>query len=240
MTTLDCIGSGNAFSNGQYWNGFLLDRRVLLDCPAQTLTHLQKLDLEIDQLDLILLSHQHSDHVIGMDLLLLELTMGRASRSERPLRIAAPPGVYERVAEIIGGAPRMTPKDDDRITWIEMHDGASFEWEGVTVQAVEVDHMPELFLAVGYRVEIDGKLIAYTGDTKICDAVYTLAEGADLLVLECGGGPPHMNWDDIHKLRDDLPASTQMLVTHYNGVTAPDVSAIDGLSLAEDFASYEL
>lgn len=239
MTTLDCLGSGNAFSYGQYWNGFLLDRRVLLDCPAQTLTHLYKLDLDVDELDLILLSHPHSDHVIGMDLLLLELAISATKKRDRPLRIVAPPGVYERVSEIVGESPRMTARDDERLTWVELTDGQSFEWEGVGVQAVEVDHMPQ-FVALGYRVQLADRLVAYTGDTKLCDGVYTLAEGADLLVLECGEGPPHMNWDDIHRLRDELPATTRMLVTHYNRLKAPDVSAIDGLTLAEDFASYEV
>lgn len=239
MTTLDCIGSGNAFSYGQYWNGFLLDRRVLLDCPAQTLAHLHKLDVDAGELDLILLSHEHSDHILGMDLLLLELTMSATQQRDRPLRIVGPPGIYDRVHAIVGGSPRMPARDDERITWVELRDGERFEWEGVAVQAVQVDHMPQ-FVALGYRVQIDGRLVAYTGDTKLCDAVYTLAEGADLLVLECGGGSPHMEWDDIHRLREELPASTRMLVTHYNRLKAPDVSAIDGLTLAEDFASYEL
>ena len=239
MTTLDCLGSGAALSYGQYWNGFLLDRRVLLDCPPQTLAHLHRLALDVDELDVILLSHRHSDHVFGMDLLLLELLRSETKRRERPLRIAGPPGIYERVREIIGDSSRMPARDDARITWLELSDGERFEWEGVTVQAVEVDHVPQ-FVALGFRVQLDGLLVAYTGDTQLCDAVHTLAEGADLLVLECGGGPAHMRWDDIHRLRDELPASTRMLVTHYNGLTAPDVSAVEGLTLAEDFASYEL
>jgi len=49
----------------------------------------------------------------------------------------------------------------------------------------------------------------------------------------------HMEWDDVFALRRRLPPSTRMLVTHYDHRTAPDVSAVEGLTLAEDFATYE-
>src|SRR5687767_15333825 len=92
---LDCLGSGYAFSHGRDWSGFLLNGRVLLDCPPQSLAALYRIGLQrIVDLDLILLSHLHSDHVLGMDLLLLELEQGRAStlRDKRPLAVAGPLG----------------------------------------------------------------------------------------------------------------------------------------------------
>lgn len=52
----------------------------------------------------------------------------------------------------------------------------------------------------GYRIEIDGKVIAYCTDTGICNNAVTLARGADLLITECGLKPgaaspewPHLN-----------------------------------------------
>ena len=51
---LDCLGSGFAFSHGRYWSGFLLDGRVLLDCPPQTLPHLFKLDVRSEAIELVL------------------------------------------------------------------------------------------------------------------------------------------------------------------------------------------
>ena len=52
----------------------------------------------------------------------------------------------------------------------------------------------------GYRVELDGKVIAYCTDTGVCDNAITLARNADLLITECGLKPgesspdwPHLN-----------------------------------------------
>ena len=111
----------------------------------------------------------------------------------------------------------------------------------MSVECVEVEHAPEI-TALGFRVHLGGRLLAYSGDTRMCDALRVLAEGADTLIIECGGHREthHMTWDDVFALRETLPSSTRMLVTHYDHRTAPDVSAVNGLALAEDFATYEV
>ena len=55
----------------------------------------------------------------------------------------------------------------------------------------------------GYRVEIDGRVIAFCTDTGVCDNAITLARDADLLITECGLKPgdsspdwPHLNPQD--------------------------------------------
>ena len=79
---LDCLGSGFAFSHGRYWSGFLLDGRILLDCPPQTLPHLFRLGVATAEVELVLLSHAHSDHIGGVDLFLLEAMQGGAMQGE--------------------------------------------------------------------------------------------------------------------------------------------------------------
>ena len=240
---LDCLGSGHAFSHGRYWSGYLVNGRVLLDCPVQTLAHLYRLgDAVPAQLDLVLLTHAHSDHIGGMDLLLLDQLQGRtaAQRDGRPLAVAAPPGMYDRLREVIGPSERLPQRDDPRVHWFEQPAGDAFEWAGVRIEAVAMEHDPALDCH-GYRLHIDGGIVAYTGDTRMCDAVLRLAAGADVLVVECGGDRRHhhMEWPDVFALRERLAASTEMLVTHYDHREAPDVSSIPGLTLARDFATYE-
>lgn len=238
---LDCLGSASAFSYGRYWSGFLLDGRVLLDCPPQTLAHLYRLGVSVDQVDLVLLSHQHSDHILGLDPFLLEAMLSESEQRQRPLAIAGTPGIYERLREVVGASSRLPPREDPRITWFEQPGGSAFEWAGVSVECVEMEHTPDI-TALGFRVRLRDRLLAYSGDTRMCEALPALAEGAEMLVVECGGRREshHMEWDDVFALRERLPPSTRMLVTHYDHRTAPDVSAVDGLELAEDFATYEV
>ena len=242
---LDCLGSASAFSHGRYWSGFLLDGRVLLDCPPQTLAHLYRLEVSVEQIDLVLLSHQHTDHILGLDLFLLDAMLSETEQRGNPFAIAGPPGIYDRAREVVGDSSRLPPRDpsaaERRITWFEQSGGSAFEWAGAKVECVEVEHAPDI-TALGFRVHLGGRLLAYSGDTRMCDALLTLADGADALIVECGGRREshHMEWEDVFALREALPASTRMLVTHYDHRTAPDVSAVAGLTLAEDFARYEV
>src|SRR5688572_24316661 len=154
---LDCLGSGHAFSHGRDWSGFLLNGRVLLDCPPQALAALYRIGMRrIVDLDLILLSHLHSDHILGMDLLLLELEQGLAAnlRGGRPLAAGGPLGTYERLRAIVGDSDRLPAKDDPRLAWFESDEPSSFEWAGIEVDRFVMEHDSRL-VALGYRVGID-------------------------------------------------------------------------------------
>ncbi|MGE0135996.1 MAG: MBL fold metallo-hydrolase [Dehalococcoidia bacterium] len=234
---LDCLGSGNAFSFGRYWSGFLLDRHILLDCPPQTLAHLFKLGVATEEIDLVLLSHEHSDHIGGVDLFLLDAVYRTWARRTRPLAIGGPPGVYDRLRAVIGDSDRLPPRDDPRITWFEYSDGGAFEWAGASVECVEVDHDPAL-TSLGFRVHAGGSVVAYSGDTRPCAVVERLADGADLLILECGVGTYHFDWPDVLALRSRLPARTEILVTHYPDEGSEAARGVPGLRLAEDFEVY--
>ena len=245
---LDCLGSGHAFSHGRDWSGFLVNGRVLLDCPPQALAALHRLGLQrIVDLDLVLLSHLHSDHILGMDLLLLELEQGLAAplRGNRPLAIAGPLGTYERLRAIIGDSDRLPSREDPRLVWFESDAPSTFAWAGVEVERSVMEHDPRL-VALGYRVRIDDRLLAYTGDTRMTPAIEELATGADVLVVECGGPPAegkvttHLDWPDVLALRERLPAATHLLVTHYDALTAPAQDELPpGVTLAEDGAIWE-
>ncbi|MCC6236631.1 MAG: hypothetical protein IT299_03545 [Dehalococcoidia bacterium] len=221
---------------------------MLLDAPPQTLAALYRLGgaEAVAQIELVLLSHLHADHILGMDLLLLELEQGAASRlrGERPLAVAGPPGTHSRLRGIVGRSDRLPERADPRIVWIEDDAPSRFAWGDLEVEHIEVAHDPRL-TAHGYRVHLDGRVVAYTGDTRMCPAVDALAEDADVLIVECAGAPregavaTHLDWPEVYALRERLPARTRILVTHYDHLAAPAVEALPaGIVLAEDGRTY--
>ncbi|MFN8556911.1 MAG: MBL fold metallo-hydrolase [Dehalococcoidia bacterium] len=59
---LTFLGSGNAFAGAGCWSGFLANERVLFDAPPTTLYGLKRAGVDLNQIDVVLLSHFHGDH----------------------------------------------------------------------------------------------------------------------------------------------------------------------------------
>src|SRR5215831_12592944 len=75
---------------------------ILFDCGEGTQISLRILGWGIKDIDLILISHVHADHVAGLPGLLL--TQGNSGRTE-PVAIVGPPGVAEVVRGLCVVAP---------------------------------------------------------------------------------------------------------------------------------------
>jgi ribonuclease BN (tRNA processing enzyme) len=75
---------------------------------------------------------------------------------------------------------------------------------------------------LGYRFDLDGKIIAYCPDTGICDNAVLLAEDADLLITECSHKPgenspewPHLNPQDAAEIARRAKAK-RLALTHFD------------------------
>ncbi len=69
-------------------------------------------------------------------------------------------------------------------TEIRLHE-LSEEGENIPFKAAAIEQH-HAYRDHGYKIEIDGKTIAYTGDCGFTDASRELAKGADVLICECG------------------------------------------------------
>jgi len=86
------------------------------------------------------------------------------------------------------------------------------------VSCIELFHA---YIGHGYRFELDGKIIAYSGDTGICENSIKLAKNADLLIHECSYDKPRNdNWGHV----DPTAAATlakqasvkKLILTHFD------------------------
>jgi len=238
---LTFLGSGNAFaSQGRYWSSFLVDKRYQFDAPPTLLAHLKQMGVDLPELEAVFLTHHHADHFIGLPFLMLEYVY--MTQRKKDLYIVGPPGVEEWMEDFANRCyPEIGSKDAGyRRRYIDAIPHAEQKAGGVTFRSVPMNHVKESMDAFGYQVSINGKTVAYTGDTMFCEEIFELAEGADVLVVDCtyaeGSGPQHMGLDDIRVIRERVPQETAMVLTHLNG--DPQVDGMRNVLVAEDLKTF--
>ena len=186
---LQFIGCGDAFGSGGRLNtcfhvtGSAVN--FLIDCGATSVVGLKRWGIEANAIDLILVTHFHGDHFGGLPFFMLEAQMG--GKRERPLTIAGPPGLKDRYARAMDAAFPGSPQEPTRfaLTFQEMPVGVATNLHGMEVTSYPVVHTETAGPCFGYRLQIDGKVLAYSGDTEWTESLVEIGREADLLICEC-------------------------------------------------------
>ncbi len=237
------LGSGNGFApKGRYWSSFLLNGRYLFDCSPIVLPHLKTCDVALAQIEAVFITHFHADHLYGLPFLLFEY--GYVTPRKNDLTIVGPPGIEERVRTLTeAGFPNVFSKEiGSQLVFCELHDGFQAEVAGLRLLARAVDHVDD-FPCFGFRAEVGGRTVAYSGDSKMCDALVDLATSTDVFVVECSAWScdvpgPHLCPDDLRELRRCLGPKPEFILTHLDA-GEPDLG-IENTRLACDLASFSL
>jgi ribonuclease BN (tRNA processing enzyme) len=190
---LTVLGSSGAWPEpGGANSGYLVRHdgfSAWIDAGTGTFANLQR-HVPHHRLDVVLVSHEHLDHCLD----LYPLFTARHFHPEPlpPLPLISPEGVFERIAalEDAEGVEEMRRVFDVR----EVSPGDAFEVGPFRVQTRLTPHwVPN----IGMRLEADGAVLGYTGDTGPTEAIEELARDADLLVTEASwlgsaeGRPPY-------------------------------------------------
>lgn len=166
------VGSGGAaLTKERSCSCILVEDRTLLDCGSGSLKNLRRLDIDLEGIQRILLSHLHNDHV--GDLASIIWTMQLEGRKSS-LEVCGPRGTERFVAQILKLV--RTPKGflKFQISCVDLIDDVrheAFKW-------CMAKHVPE---GRAYRIDGGGSL-CYSGDTRPSTKVVQLARGVDLLV----------------------------------------------------------
>lgn len=241
---LTFLGTGNAFAPGRYWSSFLVGNRYLFDAPPTLLAHLKRLQIDPNEIEVAFISHFHGDHFFGLPFLLLEYA--ELNRRTKDLTVVGPPGIAKRARSATELAFANVFRKDRGydLRFVEVEDGVCGDAPGCRFVARQVPHVPELD-CYAFRVTFDDdRSVAYSGDTKMCPQLASLADGTDVFVVECScwGDEcgPHLNPNDILELRRQISPNTRFVLTHVGPGEAPKAITDAGMLIAEDLQTLRL
>lgn len=179
------------------------DRLFVVDSGAGSVGNLLLMGIPAGQIEAVLLTHFHSDHIGGLGDLALQRWIG-LGRSEA-LPVMGPTGVEGIVAgfnqaygldasyrtghhgEIIAPPSGfgMVAQPFDIAGFDQTAPVKLLENDGLTIWAVAVDHAPAS-PAMAYRFDYQGRSLVMSGDlvAEASPGFQALAAGADLLVIE--------------------------------------------------------
>jgi ribonuclease BN (tRNA processing enzyme) len=177
--------------------------RLVLDLGSGALGALQR-HTGLDGVDAVCLSHLHGDHCLDMCGYAVARTHHPGGRRP-PLPVYGPAGTESRLARALEPGSGMS----DAFDFATLTPG-SMRLGPLRITTARMNHPVETF---GFRIEHQGKVLAYSADTGPCDALADLAAGADVLLCEASflNGP-------------DLPANL-----HLTGTQAGEYAARAGV-----------
>lgn len=179
------------------------NQKILVDAGRGATVRLSQLRIPLGAVNLLLLTHYHSDHTVGIpDLWLTGWLPTPFGQRKSPFHVIGPTGA----ADLMTNLQRAYAADID----IRMKDqklaregvdvqveefkkgGVVFERDGLRVTAFEVDHGEAVKPAFGYRIDYGGHAVVISGDTRVSENVVKYGTGVDVLVHEVFAVKPEL------------------------------------------------
>jgi len=164
--------------------------KVLIDCGSGVSQRLVAAGHAGAQIDALIVTHEHSDHLV--DFYQLVISSWHQGRN-RPWRVIAPApalanmrGQYEAFARERALRIAFEKRPDSSgldVVFEELREGPVPGLEGLAIDAFLVDHKP-VEPAFGLSVSAKDCRIVFSGDTRLTPSLEQAAEGCDLLVCE--------------------------------------------------------
>jgi ribonuclease BN (tRNA processing enzyme) len=181
------VGCGDAFGSGGRFNTCFHvsseNVNFLIDCGASSLPALKQQGIARDDINLVLITHFHGDHFAGLPFLLLD---AQFTRRTRPLVIAGPDGIETRLTQAMEVMFEHSSKTRQRfdLSVVALKPGETRAFGAVNVTPFPVVHGASGGPFLAYRIEAEGRVVAYSADTEWTETLIPAARDADLFIAE--------------------------------------------------------
>lgn len=209
----DALGSGGRMQSCLHITGTA--GQFLIDCGASAMIGMKRFHIDPGLIEMIIISHLHGDHFAGIPFFILD---AQFSRRTRPLFLAGPPGLKERTVaamEILFPGLAQT-KQKFPIEFLEFSKEKEEECQWIKIIPFEVIHASGA-PAYALRLEGEGRVLAYSGDTEWVEALEKVARDAHIFISEAYFFAKkvkyHLNYQTLLEKQENLRCQ-RIILTH--------------------------
>jgi ribonuclease BN (tRNA processing enzyme) len=221
MVEVRFLGSGNAFCpEGRLHSLVLIDGQILIDAPPTILYQLQRAGLSPSDINTLLITHWHGDHIFNFPFFILERKYISDREGKNIVNVHLHKGGNERFCNISELAFPETLADVLQNN-VRFHNSPTGLVEGVQewqYERFEVNHVP-VTDPHGYQLtHTSGFTIIHCGDSGPCEEIEKRSSEVDVVIIEVGipdGVPTEMHFkpSSLRELAEKNP-QTIFLATH--------------------------
>jgi ribonuclease Z len=198
----------------------------LFDAGDGTASAALRLGIDVNSIDKVFITHMHSDHSMGLPLL---VQLMKGLKRTRPLHIYLPREAedgFKRLFYMIYLFPEKLGFD---INFVGVERGFEFNQHNIRIDFFQNSHLfankqyiisrtiPNRLQSFSMEVKTDGKKFVYSGDIGAIGDLEQIIENADLLLTE----GMHLEMDELPLLLQEKNVK-KLLLTHLYGQGTED------------------
>jgi len=202
---------------------YVNQKPLLLDAGPGTIARMVAQGVNYRNLEFVLISHLHLDHVLDL-LTLLQINNATPGWTRREkLTVIGCKGIEyflkEQFRLLDGAKPETYP-----LKIVEMN-AETIHLEGWSLASALTLHTPN---SLAFRISSEGKSLVYSGDASNPNNLIELARGTDLLLCECSfpqrwKTPDHLSSYQVGKLATEASVNRVVLTHRYPQSIEEDV-----------------
>jgi len=246
------VGAGSAFNKKDGQSNVLVksksNKYLLIDCGSYCWDFMSKINLCVNDIDALYVSHLHGDHIGGIEELAFCTYFNPSC--ERPKLFCNNSLMHDLWDQSLrGGLESIQGKVVTITEYFDCHPvekNDSFDWEGIRFTPVQTVHvMAGYYIKYSYGLciqEKGGKSIFFTSDTQFCpNQIMYFYDKADVIFQDCETAPynsgVHASYNELKTLEDSI--KEKMILYHYQPNPPQDYIADGFAGMAKAGKVYE-
>ena len=205
---IDVVGTGDVYSD-RLSPCMIINKEMMFDMPNGSIKKLHKMQIDVNNINKVLISHFHADHSMDIPFFLLEKNLYVNSQNNEETIFVGPKGLNKHIDSLLNVAYSTIDwnsiQKNIKYKIIELDDKFNnIELDKYNIRSLPVEHS-QSELCLGYLIDDGQATVAFTGDSKLCKNIETLVKMSKVCFADMSSEESlatHMGLKDIEYLKN--------------------------------------